>query len=83
MIRTSSGAILCGHRYPQYAINVSHDDGLNWDAGTIIDYPAWAMGCMIEVEPDVVLCTYMNWNQGEPLRAQLVRVTPDGLLPVK
>ena len=23
---------------------VSRDNGLSWDAGTVIDYPAWAMG---------------------------------------
>ncbi len=85
MIRTSSGAILCAHRFPHYSINVSYDDGVNWDAGTVIDYSAWAMGCMVEVEPDVVLCTYMN-SDGEhkgPLLAQLIRVTPDGIYPVE
>ncbi len=82
MIRTRSGAILCAHRYPHYSVNVSRDDGLNWDAGTVIDYPSWAMGCMVEVEPDVVLCTYMNWERSEPLLAQLIRVTPDGIYPI-
>jgi len=51
----------------------------NWDEGTIIDYPAWAMGCMVEVEPDVVLCTYMNAQRDQPLLAQLFRVTPEGI----
>ena len=64
MIRTASGAIVCAHRYPQYSVNVSRDDGLHWDEGTVIDYPAWAMGCIVEVEPDVLLCTYMNWERG-------------------
>jgi hypothetical protein len=88
MIRTQSGAILCGHRHPQYSINVSYDDGLNWDAGTIIGYPGWAMGCMIEVEPNVVLVTYMNSDLGDinrmdqyPLLSQRVRVTPEGIFP--
>ena len=40
--RTHSGAIACAHGYPQYAVNVSRDSGLDWDAGTIIDYPVWA-----------------------------------------
>jgi hypothetical protein len=80
--RTQSGAIVCAHRYPQYALNVSRDGGLNWDAGTIIDYPAWAMGCIVEVEPDVLLCTYMNAERGQPLLAQLVRVTQDRVEPV-
>jgi hypothetical protein len=80
--RTQSGAIVCAHRYPQYAINVSRDGGLNWDAGTIIDYPVWGMGCIVEVEPEVLLCTYMNAERGQPLLAQLVRVTPDRIEPV-
>ena len=83
MVRTSSGAILCAHRFPQYSVNVSYDDGLNWDAGTVIDYPSWAMGCMVEVEPDVVLCTYMNSTRDAPLLAQLLRVTDEGIYPIE
>ena len=45
MVRTKSGAILVAHRFPNYSINLSRDNGLNWDEGTIIDYPNWAMGC--------------------------------------
>ena len=82
MIRTRSGAIVCSHRYPQYAVNVSYDNALNWDEGTISDYPAWAMGCMVEVEPDVVLCTHMNAQRSMPLLAQLFRVTPKGIEPI-
>jgi hypothetical protein len=85
MIRLKSGPILCAHRFPNYSINVSHDDGVNWDEGTIIDYPGWAMGSMLEVEPDVVLCIYigpMGVYLGWPLRAQRIRVTPQGLVPL-
>ena len=82
MIRTASGAIVVGHRNPNYSVNVSRDDGVNWDAGTVIDYPAWAMGCMIEVEPNVVLATYMNANQDRPLLAQRFRVTADRIEPL-
>lgn len=82
MIRTASGAIVCAHRFPQYSINISRDGGLNWDEGTIIDYPVWAMGCIVEVEPDMLLCTYMNATREAPLLAQLVRVTENGIEPV-
>lgn len=82
MARTRSGAILVAHRLPHYSVNVSRDNGLNWDEGTIIDYPNWAMGCMVEVEPDVVLCTYMNASREKPLLAQLIRVTAKGIEPV-
>jgi hypothetical protein len=89
MLRLKSGAILVAHRYPQYSVNVSRDNGLNWDEGTVIDYPSWAMGCMVEVEPDVVLVTYMNSGSGgqeslakEPLLVQLIRVTKEGIYPI-
>jgi hypothetical protein len=82
MVRTSSGAIVCAHRYPHYAVNVSRDDGLHWDAGTVVDYAVWAMGCLVEVEPDVVLSAYMNAERNQPLLAQLIAVTPTGVRPV-
>lgn len=81
MVRTQSGAIVCAHRYPHYAVNVSRDDGIHWDAGTVIDYPVWAMGTMLEVEPDVVLATYMNAERSQPLLAQRIVVTPTGVRP--
>ncbi len=80
--RTQSGAIVCAHRYPQYSLNVSRDGGLNWDQGTVIDYPVWGMGCVVEVEPEVILCAYMNAERAQPLLAQLLRVTPQGVEPV-
>jgi hypothetical protein len=83
MIRTQNGTLVCGKRMPHYSLNLSSDGGLNWDDSTIIDYPVWAMGSMVEVEPNVVLCTYMNWDQTEPLLAQLVRVHPDHVEPIK
>ena len=92
MIRTASGAIVVAHRYPAYTVHVSRDDGLNWDQGTLIDYPTWAMGCLIEVEPDVLLATYMNSCYGDvknlrneeksPLMMQRFRVTADRIVPL-
>ena len=81
MVRTKSGAIVVAHRYPQYSVHVSRDDGLNWDEGTVIDCPAWAMGAIVEVEPDVVLCVYMNEPQALPLLSQRIRITADGITP--
>jgi len=83
MVRTHSGAILCAHRYPMYSVNASRDGGLSWDAGTVIDYPIWAMGCMVEVGPDVVLCAYMNAQRDQPLLAQRVRITPERIQPAE
>jgi len=80
MTRTSSGALLVAHRFPGHSINVSRDNGSTWDEGTTVDFPVWAMGCMMEVEPEVVLFVYMDANR-EFLRAQRIRVTPQGLEP--
>jgi hypothetical protein len=83
MIRTASGVIVCAHRYPHYSVNLSRDNGVSWDEGTVVDYPFWAMGCLVEVEPNVVLCTYMNWELKQPLLAQLIRVTPERIEPAR
>ena len=82
MVRTRSGVILCAHRYPHYSVNLSRDDGLSWDAGTVIDYPVWAMGHLIEVDEDIVLATYMNADRSMPLLSQLIQVTETGIRPV-
>jgi hypothetical protein len=74
ILRTGSGVIACAHRFPLYSINASLDDGLNWDEGTVIDYPVWAMGAMFEVEPDVMLVTYRAAMRDQPLRAQLIEI---------
>ena len=82
MLRTASGAILVSHRLPGCTIHTSLDDGLTWDQGTLIDSAIWVMGGMIEIEPDLVL--YVYWDSFESLmRAQFIRVTPDGLMPVR
>jgi hypothetical protein len=83
MARTHAGVIAVAHRFPQYSVNLSRDDGLNWDEGTVIDYPVWAMGCLLEVEPDVLLAVYMNWeHKSQPMLAQLIRITPKGIEPL-
>ena len=92
MTRTRSGVIVVAHRFPGYSINVSRDGGRNWDQGTIIDWPAWGQGALIEVEPDVLLVTYMNTDLGDwhnlaktevcPLRSQRFRITEDAIVPL-
>lgn len=82
MLRTKSGAILVAHRLPGLTIHLSLDDGRTFDQGTMIDSAVWAMGHMAEVEPDLVL--YVYWDSFESrMRAQFIRVTPTGLIPVK
>ena len=82
MLRLESGPILVAKRFPLHSINVSYDNGVNWDKGTVVDYPVQANGFMVEVEPGVVLCTYQNAGGGMPLLGQLIRVTDAGLVPL-
>ena len=92
MTQTANGAIVIAHRFPGYSVNVSRDGGRNWDAGTIIDWPAWGQGALIEVEPNVLLVTYMNTDRGDwhnlakveasPLLSQRFRVTEDSIVPL-
>ncbi|NLX07892.1 MAG: exo-alpha-sialidase [Phycisphaerae bacterium] len=82
MLRTASGAILIAHRLPGLTIHCSWDDGRTWDQGTMLDSALWAMGAMIEVEPDVVL--YVHYDSFESLmRMDRFRVTRAGLEPVR
>ncbi len=60
LTRTTNGALVAIHRFPYISANVSYDNGLTWDAGTILDYPIWANHKAIEVEPNVILLIYMG-----------------------
>ena len=84
---TASGALLVAGRLPGLAVNISHDDALNWRTYRV-GTDTWAMGAMLEVEPDLLLYVYMSTLQGSGqtgkigyLRAQYLRVTPGGLVP--
>lgn len=82
LTNTRGGALVAIHRFPYLTANVSHDGGRNWDAGTILDYAAWANHQAVEVEPEVVLVVYMG-HIVEPgqadTRALRLRVTGGGL----
>lgn len=82
MLKTQSGAAMIATRFPGLAIHTTPDDGMTWDEGTYIDTSIWAMGDMIEIEPDLFLFVYMDSFNGAA-RAQFVRVTPDGLVPAR
>jgi hypothetical protein len=79
MVATRSGYLVSVKRGPCVSLHISTDGGVNWDQGTIIDYPASFNGSMIEVEPDVVLVIYPE-SMGEIrpsfARAQRIRITP-------
>ena len=85
LVATRSGYLVSVKRGPALCLHISTDGGLNWDEGTIIDYPAYFNGSMIEVEPDMILVIYPE-SQGEIrpsyVRAQLIRITPEGPVPV-
>jgi hypothetical protein len=82
MLRTKAGAILVSHRLPGLTINTSLDDGRTFDQGTMIDSSIWAMGSMLEVEPDVVLYVYYD-SFLSLMRAQRFRVTKNGIAPLR
>ena len=79
MCCTASGALLVSHRFPAHTINLSLDNGRTWDAGTSIDWPLEGAGKFAEVAPDVLLFIYRDDRQ-HWMRAQYMRVTPDGLV---
>jgi hypothetical protein len=85
LVATRSGYLVSVKRGPALCLHISTDGGLNWDEGTIIDYPAYFNGSMIEVEPDMILVIYPE-SQGEIrpsyVRAQLIGITPEGPVPV-
>jgi len=82
MTRTASGFIIIAHRLPGLTVDVSADDGQTWTHSTMIDSAIWAMGSMLEVEPDIIL--YIYWDSFESLmRGQFFKVTGSGLIPVR
>ena len=82
MLTTSSGAIVIAGRFPGIALQVSRDHGLTWKCYQF-DRCIYANGAMYEVEPDVVLYTYGGWNSPGQLRYQLIRITSDGIEPIR
>ena len=85
LLCTRSGYLVSVKRGPALCLHISTDGGVNWDEGTIIDYPASFNGQILEVEPDVVLVIYpesMGETRPSHIRAQLIRITPQGPVPL-
>ena len=82
MTRTASGALVATTRFPHFTAHLSRDGGLNWGPPVIVDYARWAKQQAVEVEPDVVLVSYMGHcmdpGQADSRIARL-RVTSEGL----
>jgi hypothetical protein len=86
LVCTKSGYLVVAKRGPGLTLAISTDGGVNWDQGTMIDYQGAFNGRMVEVEPDVVLVVYpeaMDDKRPAYVRAQLIRITPDGPTPVR
>ena len=83
LTRTASGALVATTRYPHFAAHLSRDNGRTWDPPVIVDYAIWANQQALEIEPDVVLVTYMGHiiepGQADSRIARL-RVTDEGLV---
>jgi len=82
LTRTASGALVATTRYPHFAAHLSRDHGRTWEPPVIVDYAIWANQQAVEVEPDVVLVSYMGHimepGQADSRIARL-RVTERGL----
>lgn len=80
MLRTFSGYLVVAHRMPGLTLDVSLDDGKSWTHAATIDSAIWAMGSMIEVEPDKVL--YVYWDSLEAqMRGQFIEISQQGIRP--
>ena len=83
LTRTASGALVATTRYPHFAAHLSRDGGRTWSAPVIVDYAIWANQQAVEIEPDVVLVTYMGHimdpGQADSRIARL-KVTDKGLV---
>ncbi|MEW6751018.1 MAG: sialidase family protein [Candidatus Latescibacterota bacterium] len=85
LVATRSGYLALFTRGPGCGLHVSLDGGVNWDEGTMIDYPSSFNGSAVEVEPDVVLVVYpQSMDEVRPtrVRAQRIRITPEGPVPL-
>jgi hypothetical protein len=83
LTRTTSGALVATTRFPHFAAYLSKDNGRTWGLPVIIDYCLWANQQAVEIEPDVVLVTYMGeiMNPGKAdSRIARIKVTDDGLV---
>ena len=81
MIGTRSGYLAVIKRGPGDGLHCSYDGGLNWDAGTMIDYNGLFNGSAIEAEADVMLTAYpQSMDEIRPAyaRVQRIRISPDG-----
>ena len=82
-LATKSGVLLVAGRFPGGpGLYVSHDSGMTWKAYSIDTGGLTAMGKMFEVEPDVVFYAYMD-SYVSDMRAQFIRITPDGAEPAR
>jgi hypothetical protein len=86
LVATRSGYLALIKRGPGCGLHISTDGGVNWDEGTMIDFPDSFNGSAFEVEPDVILVVYpqsMDEIRPSSVRAQRIRITPDGPIPVR
>jgi len=84
MVASESGYLALTKRGPGVGLHFSADEGVNWDEGTVVDYPSVFNGAAIEVEPDVMLLVYpqsMDEIRPSYVRAQRIRLTADGPIP--
>ncbi len=79
---TESGVLLVSGRMPGLGLYASWDSGMTWKCYRVDTGGLWAMGRMIEVAPNLVLYVYMDHYDSD-LRAQYLRITEDGVEPLR
>lgn len=85
LVATQSGHLAIIKRGPGLALNISTDEGINWDEGTMIDFHTTFNGWAIESEPDVLLVSYppvMDGVSRVATRLQRIQITPNGPMPL-
>jgi hypothetical protein len=83
LTRTASGALVANTRFPYFAAHLSRNNGRTWEQPVIVDYCSWSNQQAVEIEPDVVLVTYMgeiNALGKADSRIARIRVTSNGLV---
>jgi hypothetical protein len=80
--RSASGVLMIIGRHPGLGLSASWDNGMTWKIYRI-DTTFWANGKIIEVEPDVMLFASTATYTDPHVRAHLIRVTPEGLEPIR
>lgn len=81
--RLSDDTIIMTHRLPATAMHLSRDECRTWQGPYLIDSVGGAYPATVELKDKTVLAIYYEEGEGSAIRAQHLRLTPEGIEPVK